>query len=100
MRSCTERRSDVSHYVIIIQLICVENTEMFQERSFRSIHGLIWFLLLFLALTPNFRACGQRTDDHIDKQMRKQCRWRKMIKNYSYRFICIQFVSKETMAKK
>lgn len=40
MRSCTKRRSDVSHYVIIIRLICVENTEKFQQRSFRSIHGL------------------------------------------------------------
>lgn len=68
MRSCTKRRSDVSHYVIIIRLICVENTEKLKNTASAPFMDFIWFLLLFLALAPNVRAGGQRTDDHIDKQ--------------------------------
>lgn len=99
MRSCTKRRSDVSHYVIIIRLICVENTEKLKNTASAPFMDFIWFLLLFLALAPNVRAGGQRTDDHIDKQEQKHRRCGKMIKNYSYRFIRIPFASKETMAK-
>lgn len=77
MMSCTKRRSDVSHYVIIIRLICVENTEKLKNTASAPFMDFIWFLLLFLALAPNVRAGGQRTDDHIDKQEQKHRRWRK-----------------------
>lgn len=60
MRSCTKRRSDVSHYVIIIRLICVENTEKLKNTASAPFMDFIWFLLL------SWR--WRRTSEQVDRE--------------------------------